>query len=698
MKKFIISFCIAIGLYAGAAFAMSDLTILGMLASAVSTITTNFNDILSSADTTTQKALDTLDDGAFNVDGDRVTGQSWFERGLYLPTGSTAKMYAAEITTLTGGDADFTGEIETLDMNVLNDFWVGYNATVTGDTHLSLLDVSGLAEIQDLNIENDETVKGSLDVTGTTTVQNIYADEATITYDINVTRDVHASRGFFTNLYISLVTGINLTLTGWIDAATGYFDNMHVGNNLYSHDIEAYAIGATDATFTNIASATLSGTDPYIESISTTNQAVIAAYGVANMYAAVSDVWNDASISIDTRVKGLFLPTVTSLNRYLWVQVTGTAGSSTGYLRIDGTTGGLTLRIAGTAVATIAYASWHPYWNDYAWNTIKCSLTSGANVCSLNGTTVINESDAWSPDSVTHIFLSGQQITSYYNGGYEFDYFKIYSDTAYTTATHSWEFNGNLNDSVGGGVALTASGTIAYQYIEVPLEYNGMEFAQNSIYNLGGATGGIGISMSPVGTFGVNAITSIRMESPGSFVVYSGDDSLTYTNAGQLQLPTTGSGGGLLIGGDVSIYRGAANELFVATGDKLCLVNAAISANGSLKCWGQISASVASTTAVIYSTSAFTDDDSASIIANCVASNTATDKNNLYHLEGLFFKDGAGNIAQQGSTINIGTIEADTDWNLTLVANTTNQTVDITAVDDETAVWSCNVEKNILAR
>lgn len=41
----------------------------------------------------------------------------------------------------------------------------------------------------------------------------------------------------------------------------------------------------------------------------------------------------------------------------------------------------------------------------------------------------------------------------------------------------------------------------------------------------------------------------------------------TLTSAGQFQLPVTGSGGGILVGGDVHVYRGAADELWFNTDD-----------------------------------------------------------------------------------------------------------------------------------
>ncbi len=53
------------------------------------------------------------------------------------------------------------------------------------------------------------------------------------------------------------------------------------------------------------------------------------------------------------------------------------------------------------------------------------------------------------------------------------------------------------------------------------------------------------------------------------------------TAEGQLTLPTTGSGAGLLIGGDVLLYRGATNRLDLGTGDSLRTTDGSISLTGT---------------------------------------------------------------------------------------------------------------------
>lgn len=65
------------------------------------------------------------------------------------------------------------------------------------------------------------------------------------------------------------------------------------------------------------------------------------------------------------------------------------------------------------------------------------------------------------------------------------------------------------------------------------------------------------------------------------YIQNTGGSQFVFTTAGQLQLPTTGSGAGLLIGGDVQLYRGAANRLDMASGDSLNLVSGDVTVNNT---------------------------------------------------------------------------------------------------------------------
>ena len=66
------------------------------------------------------------------------------------------------------------------------------------------------------------------------------------------------------------------------------------------------------------------------------------------------------------------------------------------------------------------------------------------------------------------------------------------------------------------------------------------------------------------------------------FVWYNSTTPLSLaTSTGQLSLGITGSGAGLLLGGDAQLYRGAANNLYVASGDGLTLVDGTLTATGT---------------------------------------------------------------------------------------------------------------------
>jgi len=56
-----------------------------------------------------------------------------------------------------------------------------------------------------------------------------------------------------------------------------------------------------------------------------------------------------------------------------------------------------------------------------------------------------------------------------------------------------------------------------------------------------------------------------------------------------------------------------------------------------------------------------------------------TDQGNraVYKLHGLFYRNTAGNVTQQGNTVSLNTIESDTDWDVDLIADTINQKVSI---------------------
>jgi len=65
-----------------------------------------------------------------------------------------------------------------------------------------------------------------------------------------------------------------------------------------------------------------------------------------------------------------------------------------------------------------------------------------------------------------------------------------------------------------------------------------------------------------------------------------------------------------------------------------------------------------------------------------------------YKLAGLFYRNTAGNVTQQGATTSISTIESDANWNCDLVADAGNQTIDVTVLGAlaTTVDWSGTIK------
>jgi hypothetical protein len=77
-------------------------------------------------------------------------------------------------------------------------------------------------------------------------------------------------------------------------------------------------------------------------------------------------------------------------------------------------------------------------------------------------------------------------------------------------------------------------------------------------------------------------------------------------------------------------------------------------------------------------TLALVEGDIVSIEIDVVGNVDSTGANRAqYKLTGLFYRNTAGNVTQQGSTTSISTIESDSDWDCDLVADTGNQTIDV---------------------
>ncbi len=84
-------------------------------------------------------------------------------------------------------------------------------------------------------------------------------------------------------------------------------------------------------------------------------------------------------------------------------------------------------------------------------------------------------------------------------------------------------------------------------------------------------------------TTGTTSLTFQTMGASNADFVYQNTSTelSRLTQAGQLQIPITGSTGGIVLGGDVQIFRGAANRIDVGTGDSLNLVSGSIQVGGA---------------------------------------------------------------------------------------------------------------------
>jgi len=98
-----------------------------------------------------------------------------------------------------------------------------------------------------------------------------------------------------------------------------------------------------------------------------------------------------------------------------------------------GVSDALTVTMGGTAVLSVAYATWSSYYNSGARNTIVVSTTTGATTMWLNGTSVGTSVTAWTPSYTTTLVAIG---ATYANG------------TRFVGTIHRFEIYGNVATAV----------------------------------------------------------------------------------------------------------------------------------------------------------------------------------------------------------------------------------------------------------
>jgi len=135
----------------------------------------------------------------------------------------------------------------------------------------------------------------------------------------------------------------------------------------------------------------------------------------------------------------------------------------------------------------------------------------------------------------------------------------LYLDT--TTNVNSLFWDGVLTYTNDPGVRVNSSGELEYRDEDESTWTSFDGLAGNYVQLVPGASPQVAATAAtPLiylnETDGSNSPNLIQMQ-------VGGTDRLVLNNAGQLQLPTTGNTGGILLGGDARIYRGAANEVTI---------------------------------------------------------------------------------------------------------------------------------------
>ena len=185
-----------------------------------------------------------------------------------------------------------------------------------------------------------------------------------------------------------------------------------------------------------------------------------------------------------------------------------------------------------------------PYEVVLSWGT-----PSGGGITSLNGQTggtqtFANDTNVTiSSSSNTHTLgWTGQLAVS--RGG---------------TGAGTFTSNGVLLGSGTSAITATAAGT-SNQVLRVPGAGGAPAFGAIDISSTAAVTGSLAVTNGGTGTG--TAFTENNVVFAGSSGVYSQSNAFAFTSStGQLALSTTGAAAGVLIGGDVQLYRSGANIL-----------------------------------------------------------------------------------------------------------------------------------------
>lgn len=266
---------------------------------------------------------------------------------------------------------------------------------------------------------------------------------------------------------------------------------------------------------------------------------------------------------------GIFNTSETAIVLRFKPQFNKASGSSTTILdstgaayRIALTPGGNLVVRAGSSdlIFTIAYATWGPAWNDLDWNLMVILLTDagGASSVVLNGSTIATGGAAFTKSDPAALLIGiSAGLIQLFHG--LFDYVYAYSDVAMTTPTAKYDFAGNYESSISHTNDLAAAGAgnqfISLNPQRMTVNYHGTFYSELLPWDV---------------TTDFAFLTKCSRRAGALFnVSNNGDNKLTVSYNGLVQMPGQGAATGVIIGGDFQIYRSAANVGTIPVSSKL---------------------------------------------------------------------------------------------------------------------------------
>lgn len=206
-------------------------------------------------------------------------------------------------------------------------------------------------------------------------------------------------------------------------------------------------------------------------------------------------------------------------------------GSGGGLCRVGlGVSDALTVTMGGTAVLSVAYAAWSPYYNAGARNTLIITTTTGATTMWLNGTSVGTSATAWTPSYATTLLALGATYANTTRFTGTIHRFEIYGFAA-TAVDEPYLRNGNLIQKLDEPL-IVLPGTSAWR-----------DTTDSNKYKTE-VRGKAGITSALLGSTGLVTTEFPSIIKPRGFSFDGGDqitiadaDALSFTSGGGVDLP-----------------------------------------------------------------------------------------------------------------------------------------------------------------